>query len=476
VRRFTIAERKAALIVMSIVAGTPLLCASATLQRRPYDLVRPSYALPPPSAYRSSRCDEYLTQRRVFVDALTPCSHGIMGAMKSTHTLHVLATSGFLIALCGCGTQTALLAPNQQTSGSIQFPQSSGAPVIGSSGSSVTAWHDGDLPGGGWQYPYDPNPFTTAICASDPCSPTLDPNSASMVSEVMSYVGGFNLGEVQEAEPDTNGQGQADTFPVYFASQNDPSYSVTCDKFGGCAGFMPSVVHIPNGAHASIDSDHHVTVIELWADLEIDFWQFNDGGTGHGTTTPVSGGGSLSAAFAGVCQAKSLAERGRCPGAGVAAAVPVQPGIIDPREWIHGQIKHTIYVAVPCPAPNFLWPAAASDGQCSSGPLDGERIWLNLTHKQISALPMHHWAKVLLHAMHRYGLMVVDTSGPGSPWNFYGIDNATMTLWGKPAPWTSFFAMVASEGDGAALDYGDNASHLAIPTTGITQSNIQIVK
>jgi hypothetical protein len=336
---------------------------------------------------------------------------------------------------------------------------------------------DADLPSPGWQYPFDPNPFTTEICTSDPCTPTLDKNSTSMVNEIMNEGGGgFNLGEVQEAQPGTNGQGQADTFPIYYASPSDPSYTVTCDKFGGCASFMPSAVHIPNGARASIDVDHHATVIELWAGLEIDFWEFNDGGTGKGTATPVSGGGRLSVGFAGVCKTQSLVEHGRCRGSAVAAAIPVQPGMLDPREWVEGRFDHTIYVSTPCPSPNYVWPAVQSDGQCSAGPWDGERIWLDLSDRKISRLPIHHWAKVLLKEMHRYGLMVVDTSGAGSPWNLYGVDNETMTLWGKPAPWTSFFTMVTNEGDGASLDYADNASHLAIPTTGITQNNIHIIQ
>jgi hypothetical protein len=48
-----------------------------------------------------------------------------------------------------------------------------------------------------------------------------------------------------------------------------------------------------------------------------------------------------------------------------------------------------------------------------------------------------------------------------------------MTLWGKRAPWTSFFTMVKKEGD--TVNYADDASHLAIPTTGIKQRNIHIV-
>ena len=128
-------------------------------------------------------------------------------------------------------------------------------------------------------------------------------------------------------------------------------------------------------------------------------------------------------------------------------------------------IYHAVYVSLPCPSPGYIWPAAQSDGQCSTGPLDGERIWLDLSDKQISRLPAKHWEKVLLHEMHHYGLMVVDSesNAPGSePWNLYGIDNETMTLWGKPAPWTSFFSMVTKEGDGNMLDYADNASHLSL--------------
>jgi uncharacterized lipoprotein len=42
-------------------------------------------------------------------------------------------------------------------------------------------------PPAGWQFPYQPNPFVIPICASDPCSPQLDPNSASRVSQMMMF-------------------------------------------------------------------------------------------------------------------------------------------------------------------------------------------------------------------------------------------------------------------------------------------------
>ena len=56
----------------------------------------------------------------------------------------------------------------------------------------------------GWRFPYHPNPFVVPICKSDPCNPQLDPSSGSEVSQMMN--GAFSMGEIQEAEPGTNGQ------------------------------------------------------------------------------------------------------------------------------------------------------------------------------------------------------------------------------------------------------------------------------
>ncbi len=328
-------------------------------------------------------------------------------------------------------------------------------------------------PPAGWQFPYKPDPFIVPICASDPCSPLLDPNSASEVSQMMN--GTFSMGEIQEAEPGTNGQGQDDTDPIYYATQSDPTYTVTCSQYGGCSFFSGVSIHIPNGAHASIDSDHHATVIERWAGTEYDFWEFNDHGTGKGTTAPVYGGGALSVGFGDLCTTTSLQNHGRCSGSANEAATPLQPGMLDPREIVAGKIKHTFYSGTHCPSPLFFWPAAQSGGRCYSGPAEGEYIWLDLTDAQIDALPDHKWAKTLLHEMHDYGMMIDDSAG-SSPWVPEGVDNATFTIVGQQPAWNAFFTEVENEGDGNELNWGDNASHLPIPTTGITQSNIHIVE
>lgn len=328
-------------------------------------------------------------------------------------------------------------------------------------------------PPAGWQFPYHPNPFVVPICASDPCKPQLDPNSAKEVSEVMN--GSFSMGEIQEAEPGTKGQGQDDTAPIYYATRKDPTYTVRCSQFGGCDFLNGVSIHIPNGAHASIDGDHHATVIERWAGTEYDFWEFNDHGTGKGTTIPVHGGGALSVGFGELCTTKSLQNHGRCQGSANEAALPFQPGLLDPREIVAGKIEHTLYVGTGCPSPKYVWPAAQSGGRCLSGPAEGERIWLDLTDAAIDALPDHKWAKTLLHQMHDYGFMVDDSAG-SSPWDPEGVDNATFTIIGQKRAWNAFFTEVRHEGDGNEIHWGDNASHLPIPTTGIAQSNIRIVE
>jgi hypothetical protein len=122
-----------------------------------------------------------------------------------------------------------------------------------------------------------------------------------------------------------------------------------------------------------------------------------------------------------------------------------------------------------------VWPAARSSGRCSSGPLDGELVWLDLSDAQIDALPDHTWAKTLLHQMHDYGFMV-DGSTSSSPWVLEALDNATFTIVGEKPGWDAFFTEVENEGDGDKIGWGDNSSHLPIPKTGIKQSNIHIVE
>ena len=341
-----------------------------------------------------------------------------------------------------------------------------------------------------WSF-YSPNPFASPICDADPCSPRLDRDSASMVDQMMRHR--FSMGIIQVAEPGTGGgEAQSDEIPIYYTKGGSPHYLIDCTKryTPRCSRLFPEVP-IPNGAYASADKDHHASVIlrSQGQTYEYDFWEFNcppNTGRQHGkcigTTTPVRGGGTVLVSYGGACNANSYADAGTCTGSAIAAGVPPQAGVLDPRALSAGPIKHVLYVAIGCPNGHFVWPAHVGDGypkncQVPGGPPEGKRIWLDLTDSAIGRLSDPRWAKVILHAMHHYGFFVVDTAGDfKQPWNFYGLDSATFTYLGETDPWATFFTSIGCDAHSNPCGYSKNASHLPIPIRGISQSNIHIIR
>ena len=263
---------------------------------------------------------------------------------------------------------------------------------------------------------YSPNPFASPICAEDPCSPTLDRDSAAIVTQMMHRR--FSMGIIQVAQPGTGGgHAQSDEVAMYYDKGRAPTYAIDCTKryTPRCYGYngLFQNVSIPDGAYASADVDHHASVVvrprggPLYED---DFWEFNCYATPSadirnknkctGTTYPVSGGGTVIISYGSACNANSFANRGTCRGSAVAAGVPTQPGLLDPRELTAGKIKHVLYVAVGCPNGDYVWPAGNADGypkncHVSGGPAEGKRVWLDLTDSQIAHLNDPRWAKVI---------------------------------------------------------------------------------
>jgi hypothetical protein len=106
-------------------------------------------------------------------------------------------------------------------------------------------------------------------------------------------------------------------------------------------------------------------------------------------------------------------------------------------------------------------------------------VWLDLTDAQIEALPAPHaaWDKTILHALHHYGMRADDSMGasPNNPWSFSSYDDMTQTLWGGQASWPAFFTEVQNECPTCNLGYSNGASHLQIPTAGISASNLHVI-
>jgi hypothetical protein len=347
----------------------------------------------------------------------------------------------------------------------------------------------GTPPPVGWQF-LNPDPITTPLCvtSSNNCNPTRDPDSDSEVAEIYTTCGSacptsspLNIGEVQEAQGDYSSPNAADTDAIYFATSSDPKVTVECPTTvteDHCYGTLPiNNIRIPVGATGSADSDHHATV--FYKNVEYDLWKF--------TSVVQSNSTIVYARGADTCDVGSYSDMGTCSGTANAAGIAQQAGQLDPREWINGAIDHAIYVSIPCPSGSFSWPADYSDGQCSSGPEDGERIWLDFSDSHINQLVSQGgiapWEATLLHAWHDYGFVVVDTSGCGAPWNFYGVDNQTFTIVGDTTDgWTAFWAYLMSEGV-TNFYFSKDTSHLPIPNQNprsgaeqiVSQSNIHIV-
>lgn len=329
--------------------------------------------------------------------------------------------------------------------------------------------------------PYSPNPFTTPLCSFDPCTPTqpVDPNSASMIASLMTNVGSFAIGEIQQRQPGTPGTTNlSGSYPVFYASNNDPVFTISCDGTTFDCKNSPATLHMPNGTRAGATADHHVVIVEPGM-VEYAFDQFNDKGTGTGTTNPVFNGGTVSVKSGGYASGLTAYANGNdCTtcNASMAARIPAQPTLLDPAEIVNGNIPHTISVAVWCPSSTFYWPASSSDGPCPSGPAEGEYIWLTLSDAQINALGFCSWETTLLHEMHHYGLFVGDTGGGPEPWDFKSYDDWSQMLWGGAGNWSAFWGWLSTSCPSATPNFSGGASHMQLLTTGMSQTNFEVLQ
>jgi len=333
-------------------------------------------------------------------------------------------------------------------------------------------------PAARWQFPFKPNPFTKPVCASDPCSPKLDRNSDKIVTHLQTTTCagvpcGFSLGFISVCQPGTDCPGEDGTWPTYYPSATDPQYQITCTYKSSCS--VPANLQIPDGAVASGSDDHHAIVIVMTSRTtgsQYNFFKF--------PTVAVHGGGPLTVASVSSCTISSFAGTGTCTSGGNAAGLPEQGALLDPREILAGSINHVLSGPMNCPSPNHVWPAHSSDGVCPGGIKQGQRVWLDLTDAQIDALPAPHaaWDKTILKALHHYGMVANDSmqNNPNAPWSFSGFDNMTLTLGGGQPAWPAFFTEVQNECPTCDMGWVNGTSHLDIPTTGISPSNLHIVK
>ena len=322
----------------------------------------------------------------------------------STNTSVAWSATGGSISSSGLYTAPSTTATYTVTATSVADTSKSASAVV-TMGTSSTACAPlfGSYGAGNWPPAcYQPYSATAWINRPLPPNPTVDPNSATIVSTFLSY-----------GSPQAHGVAPLGTsyqdydHPVYWSKATDPVYT-----FSGCgySGKLNGVTfHALTGMQPGGGTDGHLTVMDQSTNEEYDVWQakIND------STHTIGGTACSRLSINGDARVNQSVD-----GDGANAAITgLYSGQIRGVELVAGAINHAIAVVTPCTNGSYVYPAqgTAASG-CSSGPADGQFFQVTYTDAQIDALSIPQWQKVVLHAMHQYGFYVDDTGANGSFW------------------------------------------------------------
>jgi hypothetical protein len=259
----------------------------------------------------------------------------------------------------------------------------------------------------------------------------IDPNSAGMISyAIASYANGANLAN-------TSGWGMS---YVYATSTGSKTYNVACTEY--CTSSSISFP-IPAGTLANTGSDHHLAVINITTNTELDMWEAsydssNDTWSAASiVTTSITGWGA-------VCALGQL-----CNGE-VAAGFAMLGGSVRPEEIKAGVIPHALSIMTPATKSGYIaCPATHTDGQSSNANAipEGARIQLNPSFN-VAAQSWTAWQKTIAVALQTYGAYISDTGGSmamyavndmnsgNTTWASVGMTNAGESL--SFLPWSEF--------------------------------------
>jgi hypothetical protein len=262
--------------------------------------------------------------------------------------------------------------------------------------------------------------------------PTIDPNSANMISSsILPYVGNTQFNNY-------NDWGMA----YVVGSPTDKLYTVTCTQYcGNGASFQ---VHIPAGTRASTGSDGHLVVVN--GTTEYDMWVATYNSSND--TWSVGGWGSTDIynGWGAECTWGNL----WCT-SNVAAGFAGMGGVIRPEEIQQGRIDHALSLVLPHPRSQFIvCPASGSDGGSTDPNAipEGAHLQLDPTFN-VDAQPWSSWQKTVAKAAQQYGMYVSDQNGGstltlygqtdqngGVQWQTLGLSNTTANSFSN-FPWQS---------------------------------------
>jgi hypothetical protein len=280
------------------------------------------------------------------------------------------------------------------------------------SGSCVPAdgfFHADLWPCGSWRPYSDSSPFNQRI--------GLDAKLAGRSDAIMRVVNGYGapgnlLAGVSGTEDDWD-------HPTYYARPTDPVFKLHCyeSDWGRC-DIEGMNVNIPDGAKPAAGGDGHMTVVDQASGWEYDLYKVR---------SKPQGGGTLELRWGG---------RTRIDGDGLgsdatAARFGNLAGIIRAQELEAGEIRHALFLTLPCGNDNFVYPAKKEGATCGGpdSPPMGTRFQLAMSDSQIAALNVPRWKKTVLTAMAHYGMYFGDTGG--DTWTVQLESGATYTSFGR---------------------------------------------
>jgi hypothetical protein len=260
-----------------------------------------------------------------------------------------------------------------------------------------------------WRPYSSSSPFNRQL----PATPTIAPNSSSIIANLTANQYGFEGGTGQFAFTSDDGRDG-----VYYSTPSDPVVTIHCTYYWGpgtCSGSDKvnvdgKEIHVPAGAMPQDNgSDAHMTVVDQADQVEYDFenasWSSDHKTLNVWSGAEIPAGPNLGTGLGG---------------GGTAAGFSTLAGLITEPELASGTINHALAINVPC-TNGSVYPAGGAYGlACSqlqgntntgtATPL-GTLFQLNMTDAQIAGSGAPSWEKTIMTAMAHYGMYVNDTDG-----------------------------------------------------------------
>jgi hypothetical protein len=276
------------------------------------------------------------------------------------------------------------------------------------------------------------SPWNTPIAAS----PAISPQSSSYIHAI-----------ADNGMPLTSSVDQY-TIPVYEVTASTPKATVTgtgsfgaydngdSSRVGYGTPWTVTGVPVPSGASAGAGSDGQIEIVDPATGTEYGFYQFAYVSPGHYKASN------------GYRYHTTSAYNGRFADgrAGRGAGTTYLAGLVRPWEITQGHIDHALAFAYANPAHAFVYPASKTDGGGVTGVdlPEGTRLQLDpsLTDAQLTAMGLNPTARIVAHAMQRYGMYVIDNSGASKVY----LEARSTAGWGSSVtasmlsaiPWSRF--------------------------------------